>query len=102
MNAILKNKLLQMGFIIISFSLLTACNTVKGTVTGAGEDIQAVGNTINPPTHHYHHYHHYHYKHTQTMTNKSMSRQNTQSQSTMGGQSMQQKPQTTNQTNTSY
>ncbi len=41
------NKIL-MGFCVISIALLAGCNTVKGTVNGAGEDIQQLGTVLNP------------------------------------------------------
>lgn len=47
MKTILKNKLFSCVFIVCAFSLLTACHTVKGTVTGAGQDIQSVSRAIN-------------------------------------------------------
>jgi len=47
MKIILKNKLLLCCLIIIGFSLLTSCHTVKGTVTGAGEDIRSVAHAVN-------------------------------------------------------
>lgn len=91
MNATLKNKLLPMGLIIISCSMLTACYTIKGTVTGAGRDIQTVANTVTPCT--TCHHRHYHHRHIKTTKNKYMTKQ-----TSSGVKSTQ----TTKQTNTSY
>ena len=34
--------------VILSFVLLTGCGTLGGAVSGAGEDLQKVGNWIKP------------------------------------------------------
>jgi predicted small secreted protein len=34
--------------VILTFSLLTGCGTLGGAVSGAGEDLQKVGNWIKP------------------------------------------------------
>jgi predicted small secreted protein len=47
MKTLLNNKLLQVGIILLSLSILSGCNTVKGTVTGAGEDIRSVTHAVN-------------------------------------------------------
>ncbi|WP_162833800.1 hypothetical protein [Legionella norrlandica] len=35
------------SILLVSFSLLTACHTVKGTVTGAQKDIKTAGKAIS-------------------------------------------------------
>ncbi len=42
-----KGIILGLGLIAITLSI-TACNTVKGTFTGVGQDLDAVGNTFKP------------------------------------------------------
>lgn len=43
----LKRNLIQAGALIVSITLLAACHTVKGTVTGAKQDIKATGKAIS-------------------------------------------------------
>lgn len=43
----LKRSLISTGVLIVSFSLLAACHTVKGTVTGAKQDIKATGKAVS-------------------------------------------------------
>jgi len=103
MNGNLKNNLLQVGFVIAGFSILTACHTVEGTVQGAGQDIKTVTNTVNPPPK-AHHYRHHNVKHTKSMSNKNMAEQSSSTQGT-SNQTEENKLNTSsnsNQTNTSY
>jgi predicted small secreted protein len=54
----LNKNLLCVGAMLVSATLLSACNTVAdaahGTAVGMGKDIQAVSNTMNPPRQHHH------------------------------------------------
>lgn len=43
----LKRSLIRAGVLIAGFSLLAACHTVKGTVTGAKQDVKATGKAIS-------------------------------------------------------
>ncbi|MFO2469703.1 hypothetical protein SCL18_15905, partial [Legionella pneumophila serogroup 1] len=43
----LKRNLIKLGTLSISIALLAACHTVKGTVTGAKQDIKATGKAIS-------------------------------------------------------
>ncbi|HHT9952151.1 TPA: hypothetical protein ACT9K3_002010 [Legionella pneumophila] len=43
----LKRNLIKLGTFSISIALLAACHTVKGTVTGAKQDIKATGKAIS-------------------------------------------------------
>jgi predicted small secreted protein len=42
---------LAVSLAVAAFSL-SACNTVKGSVQGAGQDVKAVVDTVNPPPSH--------------------------------------------------
>ena len=73
----LKGILLGCGLAVASMSVLTACNTVRGTAEGAGRDIQATANAVTPVerehyVHHVyrverHHHHHHMMKHKNMM-----------------------------------
>ena len=55
-----------LGFVALfsALALLTGCNTVKGTVHGAGQDVQATANALTPePTPVHHTYRHKAHKH---------------------------------------
>lgn len=77
----LKRKLLISGIILNAF-MLTACHTVEGTVQGAGQDVQAVTNTIapepqaQPPVHHRRHHRHHHHKKMMTKTANTTEQEN--------------------------
>lgn len=97
MNVYLKNKLVSVGLIIVSFSMLTGCNTVEGTVHGAGQDINSVTRTISTPKHHEEVKHHEEAKHHKNMKKKNSSVKKT----TTSKQNKSSQPKT-NDTNTSY
>jgi len=50
MSRNLKIKLLSASLLVVSLSVLTACNTVQGTARGVGQDMTAVSNTIAAET----------------------------------------------------
>lgn len=52
----IKRILMCAGFIFTGVALVSGCHTVEGTVKGAGQDIQAVSNTLDtqPKQVHYH------------------------------------------------
>jgi len=39
-------KILPASLLLVSVSMLTACNTVEGTMRGAGRDLNAVSNVV--------------------------------------------------------
>lgn len=82
MKVNLSNKWIHISFIIASISLLTACNTVQGTVHGAGQDIKATGRAITPSREHEVTKHH---KHKKTHHKAQQPSGQSQPQGTSGG-----------------
>lgn len=52
----MKKILMTLGTVCIGAALVTGCHTVEGTVKGAGQDIQAVSNAMEPQPKRVHHH----------------------------------------------
>lgn len=73
----LNRKFASFTIIFASVAFLAGCNTVEGTVRGAGEDVNSVANAVEP-----HHPVHHRVVHKKTVVKKKTTTVNGQTTST--------------------